>query len=247
VELWITDEASVVLAGMVASHDLPQALVKLPTHRADVVDAEPLFEEELAAVVPPSHPLRGQASVPLAALARDELLLPEVGNPLRDLIVDACLTQGFQPVSRIEFGKKELAYQMALEGVGVGLVPLLTARHDLPCDTDRVIRISQPQIVRSVGTIRHRSGTLSPADQAIRGIIRDVISDVASAEPGMRVASTATNDPMDAAYATVDARDAPDSPAGAIFHDSPGPWAEIVAMRSARAAATIRRESGSSS
>jgi DNA-binding transcriptional LysR family regulator len=173
VDLWITEEASVVLAGMVASRDLPQAVVNLPVAAAyaDLLVIEALFDEDLAAVVPVSHALYGTAAVPLASLQGEDLLLPEVGNPLRKLILDACAGLGFSPSPAIEFGKKQLTREMALAGIGIGIVPMMTARHDLAHDSGRIVRIEAPRLVRSVGMVRHRAARLSPADRALRDVI----------------------------------------------------------------------------
>jgi LysR family transcriptional regulator, transcription activator of glutamate synthase operon len=175
IDLWLTEEPSSILSGMIASRDIPQALVILPTRRHDLLEYEPLFHEELVALVPDDHPLQGAGSVPLNALGDEDVLLPESGNQLRDAIQDACTLAGFEPRIRIEVGKKQLARELAVAGVAIALMPAVTALHDVAGATDRVVRIAEPRITRSVGLVRHLRSTLSPADAALSDIIREVV------------------------------------------------------------------------
>src|ERR1700694_1246427 len=97
VDLWVTEEPSAILAGMVASRDLSQALVNLPCPHAELLDLEPLFDEELVVVVPVDHPLARRGRARLDRLCSDDWLLPENGNPLRGTILRACTAAGFTP------------------------------------------------------------------------------------------------------------------------------------------------------
>jgi len=173
VDLWVTEEASAILAGMVASRDLSQPLMNLPSAYAELLDLEPLFDEELVAVVPLEHPLAGSGRVRLDELHGDEWLLPENGNPLRDTILEACTAAGFTPRTRIEIGRKQLMREMALAGLGVALMPAMTAQKDLCGEPERLIRVESPRTKRSIGLVRHRGDRLSVADCALRAIIRD--------------------------------------------------------------------------
>jgi LysR family hydrogen peroxide-inducible transcriptional activator len=175
VDLWVTEEASAILAGMVASRDLSQALVNLPCPHTELLDLEPLFDEELVAVVPRRHPLAGRGRVQLEQLCREEWLLPENGNPLRDAILEACARAGFTPRTRIEIGRKQLMREMALDGLGVALMPGMTAQKDLIGEPERLVRVEGPRTTRSIGLVCHRGDRLSVADCALRDMIRDCV------------------------------------------------------------------------
>jgi DNA-binding transcriptional LysR family regulator len=175
VDVWLTEEPTVVLAGMVASRRLPQALVNLPVQQGEQLECEELFREELVVVVPPDHPLVGTPVAPLQRFLEDEWLLPEPGNALRGLISDALGAAGFVPTPRIQVGKKQLMQELAIAGVGVALLPAATALHPLGGDTGRIIRLSEPSVVRSVGLVSHRSGGRSPGDLALAELLRAVI------------------------------------------------------------------------
>lgn len=188
VDLWLTEEPSAILGGMIASRDIPQALINLPARRHDLLDYEPLFDEELVALVPDGHVLRGAGTVPLSAFSEDDLLLPEPGNILREVIHQACVSSGFEPRVRVEVGKKQLARELAIAGVAVALMPAVTAVHDVPGATDRIVRIVDPRITRPVGLVRYRRSSLSPADAALGELIREVVREKLA--PEMFVACT---------------------------------------------------------
>jgi LysR family hydrogen peroxide-inducible transcriptional activator len=184
VELWVTEEASAILAGMVAARDVSQALVNLPCPHAEQLDLEPLFNEELVAVVPRKHPLAGHRGVRLHELGGDEWLLPENGNPLRETILEACNEAGFTPRTRIEVGRKQLMREMALAGLGVALMPAMTAHKDLTGEPERLVHIDGPRVCRSIGLDGRRGDRLSVADGALRDIIRERVRAQVRQTPG---------------------------------------------------------------
>lgn len=175
VDLWLTEEPSAILGGMIASRDIPQALINLPPRRNDLLDYEPLFDEELVALVPGDHALRNAGTVSLTAFEHEDLLLPEPGNQLRHVIHEACVSAGFEPRVRLEVGKKQLARELAIAGVAVAFLPAVTAVHDVPGAADRIVRVVEPRITRPVGLVRYQRSSLSPADAALGGLIREVV------------------------------------------------------------------------
>ncbi len=177
VDLWITEEASTVLAGMVASRELPQAIINMPHPHEKALEGELLFEEELVAVVPCDHARYGAGVAPLTAFRGDRWLLPEAGNSLRSLIIEKCASVGFAPATRVEFGRKQLMREMANAGAGVALLPVMTALLDLRYDRQRLVRIETPRLARRVSLIRNRSASCSPANGALGRLIRDVLTE----------------------------------------------------------------------
>ncbi len=179
IDIWLTEQPSVILASMVASRDLPQAVLQGVNQKPDLIDMTPLFEEALVAVVPDGHWLIGEKTVSLAALRDEDLLLPELGNQLRDVIVLACEAVGFSPRSPIEMSNKALARELAQKGMGIGILPAMTAVNDSMGATQRIVRIVDPPLTRKVGLARHRRSALAPADEAMGEIVQAVIGRMA--------------------------------------------------------------------
>jgi DNA-binding transcriptional LysR family regulator len=184
VYLWVTKQPGRVLEGMILARDLSQALVNLPLspQYQDVLSCERLFEEELVAVVPPDHPLRGADAIPLTELAGMELLLPAADNPMRALIFGACEAAGFTPLASVELGTSELTTRFAYAGIGVAFVPERSARKALPHQPDRIVRIQDAPLKRSVVLVTHRTAVLSPADRALADVLR-AMPDTATPAP----------------------------------------------------------------
>lgn len=175
VDMWLTEEPTVVLAEMVASRRITQALVNLPAQQGELLHSEVLFREELLVIVPPEHPLRGMAEAPLHRFSDDEWLLPEPGNALRGVICDALAEAGYVPRPRIHVTKKQLMQKLAIAGVGVAMIPAATALHELGTETGRVVRLTEPRVVRTVGLITHRNGGRSPGDLKLGALLGELI------------------------------------------------------------------------
>lgn len=174
VDLTLTEEPTQVLTSMVASRELSQAVVNFPIQRAEQLEGEVLFREELVLVVPDDHPFRGCSSARPESFANDEWIFPEPGNILRVQMAQLLNAAGVMPISWIEVNKKQLMQDLVLGGVGIGLLPRLTAEHHLGSTSDRIIRI-EPMPMRSVGMIRHRSSERSPGDLAIAAVLQGLV------------------------------------------------------------------------
>jgi DNA-binding transcriptional LysR family regulator len=83
----------------------------------------PLYTEPFDVVLPPEHRLTGQADVDLAELADDDWVVTLPGNPVRDVVQQACEHAGF--AARITHTSDDFRAIGALvrAGAGVALVP----------------------------------------------------------------------------------------------------------------------------
>jgi DNA-binding transcriptional LysR family regulator len=90
-----------------------------PTLAWRVVTTEPLV-----AVLPATHPLAGQTTVPLASLADEPFILyPRADSPrIRDTIIALCHHAGFSPTIVQESGEMQTILGLVAGGVGVALV-----------------------------------------------------------------------------------------------------------------------------
>jgi DNA-binding transcriptional LysR family regulator len=81
-------------------------------------------KEPLVAVLPATHPLAGQATLPLAALADEPFILyPRADSPrIRDTIIALCHQAGFSPTIVQESGEMQTILGLVAGGVGVALV-----------------------------------------------------------------------------------------------------------------------------
>jgi LysR family transcriptional regulator, hydrogen peroxide-inducible genes activator len=88
----------------------------------------PVGRDEFLAALPPGHPLAARARVPVAALARERLLLLEDGHCLRDQALAVCGQHGLGHAEASEdyaATSLHMLVQMVASGLGVTLLPRL--------------------------------------------------------------------------------------------------------------------------
>lgn len=170
VRLRVTEGASERLVQEVASAELAMAVVTepVPDPRLDV---EHLHEEALVGVVRRGVRFEHEP-VPLAELAGRPLILPPLGNPLRDEIEEAASAQDITLDVRIEVEGVRLINDLVAAGLGVSILPQTAAPLDVPAVRDVAIADMPP---RRLALVQTRNAYHSLADRAVRdGIIRIV-------------------------------------------------------------------------
>lgn len=113
--------------------DLQQALM---TGQADVgisfpmliggaLHYRPLYREPLCAVLPQDHPRAGDASLAVAALAKEPFVtFPASTAPaLHEAVMACCRRAGFEPTIRLETHLQQTIVNLVAAGLGVALVP----------------------------------------------------------------------------------------------------------------------------
>lgn len=99
------------------------------------VDATPFADNPFVLVAPTGHPLAGQASVPVACLAQECLIVREHGTDTRQVADDTLL--GLAAVGResaprfMELGCSEAVRQSVIAGMGVGLLSAREVQADV--------------------------------------------------------------------------------------------------------------------
>lgn len=128
VEFQLRVEKSEALIAQVQSRELDVALVGLaPSAALDGVCHQMLQEEDLVAVLAPSHRLAGRKRLPLAAL-RDEALVDfPRGTGARRQTDEAFAAAGLPHAVRFEVNLMELVERFVRHGLAVGIVPALIA------------------------------------------------------------------------------------------------------------------------
>src|SRR5262249_33282000 len=119
--LRLTEGASERLAHEVVERELASAVVTEPVTDARLV-VEHLRDEELVALVPASSPLTGNGAVTLRAVAREDLILPPEGNPLRDELETAARSEHVELRVPIEVEGIRLIADLVASGAGISIL-----------------------------------------------------------------------------------------------------------------------------
>lgn len=131
------------------------------SRRATSVTAKPLFQDQLAVFVLPSHPLARQEEVTLRELLKFDLILPNRESSVRR-IVEGALPRDSAAVSvRHETNYIPTALGMVRCGLGVTILPESAA--DWSGDELVRIPIRKPALTRQICLLQHKDRALPPA------------------------------------------------------------------------------------
>jgi DNA-binding transcriptional LysR family regulator len=126
---------------------------------------QPLFDEELFALVPPGHRLARRTCIDLAELAQDPFVALKVGHALRQTLEDLCREAGFMPQIKLE--GYEVATLRGLVGAGFGVT--LAPRRTVAAPTQAVsIPVRKPRCRRVIGLSWRKGRWLSPKTLAFK-------------------------------------------------------------------------------
>lgn len=171
VHLRVNEGASERLAAEVAARELAQALVTEPVTDARLV-VEHVVEEEMVAVAPIAAKL-GPAVVTLAELAGARMILPPVGNPLRDEIDLALRSANVQLDVPVEVEGVRLIADLVAAGEGMTIMPQSAAPPDGSALRTAPIADMPP---RRLALVTARATHLSLADQAVRASVMRLLA-----------------------------------------------------------------------
>lgn len=186
VHVVVVDATTTSLLPQLDSSRLDLAVVALPVHDPDL-DTEPLFEEDLVVVAPPTDPLYGRERISVAELGEHELLLGAPGTAFRDDLERQAAALGVQLRSKAEVDGMRLIASLALEGFGAAVLPASAVPRWYPGDFSRVT--IDGVVGRTVGLARRRRGLPSAPARALREVLLDVVAAEVPQQPGLRLAS----------------------------------------------------------
>ncbi|MFC4166297.1 LysR family transcriptional regulator [Teichococcus aestuarii] len=135
------------------------------------LSVDPLFRDQILALLPPDHALAGQAAIPLARLAKERLLLLEPDSSIRRLVDEAFARTGRMVTPAQEAVHTGTLVGMARAGLGIALVPSTAA--ELRMAPELAARpLGPPGIRRMVGLVRRSGRSLPPAAAALAEALR---------------------------------------------------------------------------
>jgi DNA-binding transcriptional LysR family regulator len=160
-DISVTSGTSEALAQLLLAADLDVAFVSLPVE-ARGIQTERLNDDQLVAIASPKHKLARQKTVSAYALAGEKLILGERGGNTRRLIDEFFAQAGVKPTVAMELSRLAAIKRMVEEDMGVGIVPLQSARDEV--EKGRLVRlwIEGAEINWELGLARLTGGYDSP-------------------------------------------------------------------------------------
>lgn len=126
----IVSGTSQALVRQILAGELDLAFVSLPVE-ARGIQTEVLSRDELVAIASPRHKLAKQRVVSVFTLAGEKLILGERGGNTRRLIDGLFEEAGEHPVVAMELSRLSAIKRMVEADMGVGIVPLNSAREEV--------------------------------------------------------------------------------------------------------------------
>ena len=185
VEITVTSGTSELLVKHILAGEIDVAFVSLPVEARNV-ETEVLSHDQLVAIASPRHPLAKQKVVSAFALSGEKLILGERGGNTRRLIDEFFAEAGLKPTVAMELSRQAAIKNMVAADMGVGIVPLSTAREDV--ERGRLVRwwIEGARINWELGLARLSGGYTSPVCQTFLKLCRDFFA----AEAGVEAAKS---------------------------------------------------------
>ncbi|WP_414444946.1 LysR substrate-binding domain-containing protein [Burkholderia sp. 22PA0106] len=171
VTLGLRDDVQSDVLRKVKSGEVDFGVVIGPLPGTDLV-CEPLMTDSFCLVTRADHPLAAGESVPWAALDGQRLVLLDYASGSRPLI-DAALSLHRVGASVVqELGHSATVFGLIEAGIGVSVLPWLAL--PLPAGSSLVARPLTPRAERTVELVRRRDRSLSPAAEAIWGLVGEM-------------------------------------------------------------------------
>ena len=132
--------------------------------------SEPLMTDSFCVVCRADHRLAAQPQVAWADLEGERLVMLDYASGSRPIIDAAMDEHGVSATVVQELGHSATVFGLVEAGVGVSVLPWLAL--PLPAEVSLVARPLVPRAERTVELVRRRDRSLSPAAEAVWGLIR---------------------------------------------------------------------------
>lgn len=118
--------------------------------RSPEIHTQPLIEEALWVIGPPSAKLRRSRPVPLGELSGSPLVLPSSPHGIRTLVDHACAVAGIELTIAVETNALSVQRSLVLGGHGLTVLPPIAVAHDLRAKLLTGAPLADPALTRTI-------------------------------------------------------------------------------------------------
>ncbi|HEX3836461.1 MAG TPA: LysR substrate-binding domain-containing protein [Steroidobacteraceae bacterium] len=170
-DLLLFEYQTAAILAKVHAGEIDVGVLALPIEHEGLASRK-LYDEDFDVALPENHPLAKQATVRIADLADETLLLLEEGHCLRDQALEVCSRISLQERQDFRATSLETLRQMVAAGAGVTLMPQLASRGAYGSAGGVVIRpLVRPTPHRQVGAVWRRSSARLAAIDAFCNVL----------------------------------------------------------------------------
>jgi DNA-binding transcriptional LysR family regulator len=171
IALGLRDDVQSDVVRKVKSGEVDFGVVVGPIAAEDLL-TETLMTDSFCVVSRADHPLAKHRQVEWKALDGERLVMLDYASGSRPIIDAAMIEQGVHATVVQELGHPATVYGLVEAGIGISVLPWLAL--PLPADATLVARPLMPRAERTVELVRRRDRSLSPAAEAVWGLITQV-------------------------------------------------------------------------
>lgn len=175
VELTVREASSEEMAEMLRFDELDVAFLSV-TERVESheLGLHQLLSEELVVILAPEHPLAGRSEVRMAELAGERFISWREGARLRELLLSAGRSAGFEPQVKLASDDSGRIRRLVARNLGVAILPRSDAER---WGADVAVAVlSEPSLTRDI-TLAWREGRrLGPAAAEFLVLARETFS-----------------------------------------------------------------------
>lgn len=163
VELIIEELQTEILIEKLKKDLLDAAIAATPLNIPGIIE-QPIYYEPFVAFIPENHRLASEAFVLNSELKLEDILLLNQGHCFRNSVVNLCQSafehtkeNGKSRHFQLESGSFETLIRLSKQGLGMTLIPYLTAEELSPDDKKMVKPFDYPQPSREISLLYSRS------------------------------------------------------------------------------------------
>ncbi|MDQ7977887.1 LysR substrate-binding domain-containing protein [Paraburkholderia sp. SARCC-3016] len=171
IALGLRDDVQTDVVRKVKSGEVDFGVVVGPIAADDLL-TETLMIDSFCVVSRADHRLAQHQQVEWKALDGERLVMLDYASGSRPIIDAAMTEQGVHASVVQELGHPATVYGLVEAGIGISVLPWLAL--PLPADAKLVARPLMPRAERTVELVRRRDRSLSPAAEAVWGLITQV-------------------------------------------------------------------------
>jgi DNA-binding transcriptional LysR family regulator len=138
------------------------------------IAALPVLTDELALIVPPDHPLAARKIVSVRELGAESFIAHNVPSPYRERVVRTFEKYRTPLNISLEMPTLEAIKRFVEGGMGVALVPRLTAQAEIARGQIAALTVREMKLERKLYLVHRKSATLSHAARAFMRVAREL-------------------------------------------------------------------------
>lgn len=157
----------------VLDREVELGVVSFKPHDRSVISI-PVFTDELALIVAPSHPLANRSVVSVKELGNESFIAHNAPSPYRQKVIETFEKYQTQLNIPVELPSLEAIKRLVEKGAGVALVPKLTAQDEINRGSLLALSVKEMKLERKLNIIYRRSAVLSRAAKAFLKLAKEI-------------------------------------------------------------------------